>query len=587
METLSIAECRKHLSAFQLAMQKLSHVSKKGTEMVQTSIRSLNASQRILLYSVTAGSFALYFVARYFRRKSRIPWTDGSGHGGKDSSNVKKKLRASIRRARQLSNASKGTGGNTLSGSTSLSRYNWAELQKEAGSITEKDSITSAGTLVDGTPLTPQQLGLMGMEALETVVGYWEDALAAYNRPGVTGTKKNLVLTSPEEAEFIKLLENILEGAYTLQDDGERMFIHQHSILNRQNRLFETFNNPHHGSFVGAAGDSKAITGPVTFSGGLDNAEIQEGPRSLSLSYRSGSLKRSNLLSVSSVDQESFVSAQDTIADLRDFEDLEIAGIKGTSTELYFQALNHLESKGIPCRSIRTEFVQCTSDSEYLAKLHCLRLGFKHIMVDENNCKWWADSGRQILSDLLIQSDKDPKDFQSAYDEMLEFLNGPPENISQMAEELQARNVKCTNFYDVALDYILIDSFEDLEAPPSSVIAVMNNRWLSNGFKETALITAIWSVLAAKRRLLKYPDGFKSLFYTLSEILLPCLAWGFFGPDEELNQLMNFFKEQVLTFIRDLYNFQHVRYCTVEVLAQDIMTLAKTRVEATLKQAGL
>ena len=37
-------------------------------------------------------------------------------------------------------------------------------------------------TLVDGvTPLTPQQLGLMGMEALETVVGYWEDALTAYN----------------------------------------------------------------------------------------------------------------------------------------------------------------------------------------------------------------------------------------------------------------------------------------------------------------------------------------------------------------------------------------------------------------------
>ena len=208
-------------------------------------------------------------------------------------------------------------------------------------------------------------------------------------------------------------------------------------------------------------------------------------------------------------------------------------------------------------------------------------------MEEENNCKWWADSGRQILSDLLIQSDKDPKDFQSAYDEMLEFLNGPDENILQMAEELQARNVKCTNFYDVALDYILIDSFEDLESPPSSVIAVMNNRWLSNGFKETALQTAIWSVLAAKRRLLKYPDGFKSLFYTLSEILLPCLAWGFFGPDEELNQLMNFFKEQVLNFIRDLYNFQHVRYCTVEVLAQDIMTLAKTRVEATLKQAGL
>jgi hypothetical protein len=27
------------------------------------------------------------------------------------------------------------------------------------------------------------------------------------------------------------------------------------------------------------------------------------------------------------------------------------------------------------------------------------------------------------------------------------------------------------------------DSFEDLESPPSSVLAVMKNRWLSNSFK--------------------------------------------------------------------------------------------------------
>lgn len=329
------------------------------------------------------------------------------------------------------------------------------------------------------------------------------------------------------------------------------------------------------------------IGAPTTLFGEIGNADLQCGPASISHSYRSGSLKRSNLLSVSSVDQESFVSAQDTIADLRDFEDLEIAGSKGPSNELYFQALNHLESKGIPCRSIRTEFVQCSSDSDYLAKLHCLRLGFNHIMEQDINCKWWADSGRQLISDVLVQLDKDPKDFQTAYDEMLSYLNGPEENIAQMAEELQSRNVKCTSFYDVALDYIIIDSFEDLESPPSSVMAVMKNRWLSNGFKEKAVQTAFWSVLAAKRSLLKYPRGFKALFYTISEILLPCLAWGFFGPDEKLNQLMLFFKEQVLTFIRDLYSFQHVRYVSVEILAEDIMTLAKTRVEATQKQARL
>ena len=50
-----------------------------------------------------------------------------------------------------------------------------------------------------GTQLAPQQLGLMGMEALETVIGYWEDALAAYNP---TATRR--VLTTNEETEFIR-----------------------------------------------------------------------------------------------------------------------------------------------------------------------------------------------------------------------------------------------------------------------------------------------------------------------------------------------------------------------------------------------
>lgn len=51
--------------------------------------------------------------------------------------------------------------------------------------------------------------------------------------------------------------------------------------------------------------------------------------------------------------------------------------------------------------------------------------------------------------------------------------------------ELSARGVKKMTFYDIVLDYILIDAFEDLESPPTSVIAVIQNRWLSKGFKET------------------------------------------------------------------------------------------------------
>lgn len=63
--------------------------------------------------------------------------------------------------------------------------------------------------------------------------------------------------------------------------------------------------------------------------------------------------------------------------------------------------------------------------------------------------------------------------------------------------------VKCFTLYDVVLDWILMDAFDDLCNPPASVVSVVQNRWLSDGLKETAISTAVWSILKAKRRLLK------------------------------------------------------------------------------------
>ena len=47
------------------------------------------------------------------------------------------------------------------------------------------------------------------------------------------------------------------------------------------------------------------------------------------------------------------------------------------------------------------------------------------------------------------------------------------------------------NFFDIVLDFILMDAFEDLESPPSSVVAVLRNRWLSDSFKETVNLHSI------------------------------------------------------------------------------------------------
>ena len=158
-----------------------------------------------------------------------------------------------------------------------------------------------------------------------------------------------------------------------------------------------------------------------------------------------------------------------------------------------------------------------------------------------------------------MAAEKDPRDVLEAYDAMMVFVSNADQRF-KMAAEMDNRGVKALTFFDVVLDFILMDAFEDLTDPPSSVVAVINNRWLSNGFKEgvrapvfpffffyfkvflfftlrdayllflpilmQALATAVWSVLKAKRRKLLYPDGFISHFYGIMEHLSPVLAWG-------------------------------------------------------------
>jgi hypothetical protein len=66
------------------------------------------------------------------------------------------------------------------------------------------------------------------MEALETAINYWDDALAAYN--SMSGGGAPLAVTSSEEAEFCRELQGLLEAAYRLQDQCELMFLDQVSV---------------------------------------------------------------------------------------------------------------------------------------------------------------------------------------------------------------------------------------------------------------------------------------------------------------------------------------------------------------------
>ncbi|XP_049880576.1 mitoguardin isoform X1 [Pectinophora gossypiella] len=489
----------------------------------------LTTSQKVVLWSIgVVGTSAVVVgvLSRYLARRRAKPILNP------------RIQRAINKRISRMRSPNGGMGSVASSGGRSSPLGFSERLSLASGSI------GSGGG--DAAPLSPQQLGVMGMEALETSINYWEDALAAFSlgaRGGVTGT---LALTSPEEAEFCREIQDLLQNAYMLQERCELLFLDQRSVLFRSE------------SGGGAAGAGPGSAG--------------EGRRSRLLSTHTGSshTKREHHSSA-----ESFASAEDQVADLREFDDFTEIAPEIENLELYQMALKQLEI-GIPCRTLRTDVVQCSSDSEFLCKLHCLRLAFQLVFKDAAVWAWFVDAGREVLTDLLLFADKEPKEFLVAYEEMVSWTTDGS-NWPTIESELTSKGVKALTFYDVVLDYILLDAFEDLASPPSSVLAVVRNRWLSDGFKESALTTAVWSVIKAKRRYLQYPDGFMAHFYSISEHLLPVLVWGFLGPRERLRDVCHTFQAEIVGFITDLFSFHKCRYTNVDDLATDIMQHAKLR----------
>ncbi|XP_014643775.1 PREDICTED: protein FAM73A isoform X4 [Ceratotherium simum simum] len=188
-------------------------------------------------------------------------------------------------------------------------------------------------------------------------------------------------------------------------------------------------------------------------------------------------------------------------------------------------------------------------------------------------------------TDSFASAAENPKKFEDVFDEMIYFLE-QTDHWDSTEMELAAKGVKNLNFYDVVLDFILMDSFEDLENPPTSIQNVVNNRWLNSSFKETAVASSCWSVLKQKRQQMKIPDGFFAHFYAICEHVSPVLAWGFLGPRNSLYDLCCFFKNQVLFFLKDIFDFEKVRYSSIETLAEDLTHLLIRRTELLMAYLG-
>uniref|UniRef100_A0A3B5MZD4 Mitoguardin 1 n=1 Tax=Xiphophorus couchianus TaxID=32473 RepID=A0A3B5MZD4_9TELE len=251
----------------------------------------------------------------------------------------------------------------------------------------------------------------------------------------------------------------------------------------------------------------------------------------------------------------------------------------------YEEALQMAEEGKISCRVLRTEILECLGDLDFLAKLHCVRQACELILSDRATRMFLADTGKKILSSIIVKAQKSPKRFEEVFEELIVFLEHS-DHWEDTELELASRGVRHLSFYDVVLDFILMDSFEDLENPPISIQNVINNRWLNSSFKETAVASSCWSVLKQKRQHMKVSNGFIAHFYAVCEQISPVLAWGFLGPKSSLHEFCCFFKDQVLHFLKDVFDLDKVRYSSMEMLAEDMLHLLHRRSDLLLAYLG-
>ncbi|XP_005490652.2 mitoguardin 2 [Zonotrichia albicollis] len=529
----------------------------------------LSPGLRKVLFATALGTVALALAAHQLKRRRRrkkqiAPDKCGFKPGG---------ITVPILPTRRVSSVKKGyssrrvqspgsKSNDTLSGISSIEPSKHSSSSHSLASMVavnssspvppgmwEAQAIGDAGAIGDSSA---ESLYVQGMELFEEALQKWEQALSIRQRDSAC-TSTPVPWDSSKQQESMS--ENISEEESQKREFAEKL----ESLLHRAYHLQEEF---------GSSLPSDSV--------------LLDLEKTLMLPLADGSLRLRTDDEDSSTSEDSFFSAAE-LFDSLPFEQMPFHLSKPVAA--YEEALQLVKEGKVACRTLRTELLGCYSDQDFLAKLHCVRQAFQELLEDESNQLFFGEVGKQMMIGLMTKAEKNPKAFLESYEEMLRYAL-KQETWPTTQQELEGRGVVCMSFFDIVLDFILMDAFEDLENPPSSVLAVLRNRWLSDSFKETALATACWSVLKAKRRLLMVPDGFISHFYSVSEHVSPVLAFGFLGPKQQLSEVCSFFKHQIVQYLKDMFDFDNVRYTTVQLLAEDILQLSRRRSEILLGYLG-
>lgn len=417
-----------------------------------------------------------------------------------------------------------------------------------------RDSLTSNVTLV--SKRSPSELMLCGMDALRRCIRLFEE------------TRNQLVLTddsfgsASRENSADSELEFILCKARQLCDDVELYYRESLMIsTTSSNKVLngEVLNDD--------SGTSETDNTQLDLSSPAASINTNHTPNNcLSISSPVGSILRSSSnLSIATTLTMPFFDVEPNVHFFK----------------LYTCALDELDRIVTP-RTDRSLQLKCEDYDEFLAKVHCVRRAFELILTSSENVTWFTQIGQDILEIVLKHSPRDPSSCLEAYSDLIKFSTDS-DNKDKIETEIAHRKIPSASFYDLVIDYMILESFDDLDNPPSAVTSVANNRWLSSGFRELALQTAVSAVLKHKRSKLPFKEGFFERFYNILDYISPILAWGFLGSDAELKLKVNLMRDSIMQVLRGYFSFDRVRYTSLNDLSDDILRITDEEYERLMK----
>ncbi|KAK3524598.1 hypothetical protein QTP70_029922 [Hemibagrus guttatus] len=447
----------------------------------------LTPNLKKVLFATALGSVALALTAHHLKRRSRkrkqiaekaAPKTVGVPEQLLRSGRPTSLKRGPLSGRQMLSPSTRSN--DTMSGISSLaaSKHSSSSHTSARLPVSPNQSATVA-SMWEAEPVAEEpgaiedanaeNLYLMGMELFEEALQKWEQALnirhqTPSNSSANSLTRQGAALT-PEarNRKFAEKLESLLHRAYHLQED------------------------------FGSTIPAESLLADLAES---------EGTLILPIVESSHGVRDDDAATITSDD--SFFSAAE-LFDTFTFDEV-YQPLKPAA--LYEEALSLVREGKVECRSLRTDLLECYSDQDFLAKLHCVRQAFHVLLVDETHKNFFMETGKQMINGLMIKANK-------------------------------------------------------------------------------ALATACWSVLKAKRRLLMVPDGFISHFYAISEHVSPVLAFGFLGPRQHLTEVCTIFKQQIVQYLKDMFDHDKVRFTSTQSLAEDILSLSHRRTDILLGYLGI